>query len=172
MIALPMALCSSARAIERRHGILEGQVLKLDAAAEAVAVKLAGGTEHSLHVVMRTTVHGAPDTVAATRNAFHGLKGGSHVGNASRNLFRSPAYDNLDFSVSKIWKIRERYSAQFRAEFFNLFNRTDFAVPPSKASDAGLTGQFGCSCSTPDVSNPVFGSGGPRHIQFGLKLTY
>jgi len=96
------------------------------------------------------------------------------IGNASRNLFRSPAYYNVDFSVSKIWKIRERYSAQFRVEFFNLLNRTDFAVPATKASDpnAGLTGQFGCSCSTPDLSNPVFGSGGPRHIQFGLKLTY
>jgi hypothetical protein len=91
------------------------------------------------------------------------------VGNASRNLFRSPKYYNVDFSVSKLWKIKERYSAQFRAEFFNLFNRADFPVPtvidPTK-------GQFGCSCATPDNANPVLGSGGPRHIQFGLKLTY
>ena len=73
------------------------------------------------------------------------------------------------FPFPKIWKVKERYSAQFRAEFFNLFNRADFPIPavvnPSK-------GQFGCSCSTPDVNNPVLGSGGPRHIQFGLKLTY
>ena len=91
------------------------------------------------------------------------------IGNSGRNVFGSPAYYNVDFSVSKIWKVRERYSAQFRAEFFNLFNRADFPIPavvnPSK-------GQFGCSCSTPDVNNPVLGSGGPRHIQFGLKLTY
>jgi hypothetical protein len=91
------------------------------------------------------------------------------IGNSGRNVFGSPAYYNVDFSVSKIWKVKERYSAQFRVEFFNLFNRADFPIPavvnPSK-------GQFGCSCSTPDVNNPVLGSGGPRHIQFGLKLTY
>jgi len=94
------------------------------------------------------------------------------VGNASRNLFRSPKYYNVDFSVSKLWKFKERYSAQFRAEFFNLFNRADFGVPATIDPSRGAGGQFGCSCSTPDVGNPVLGSGGPRHIQFGLKLTY
>ena len=93
------------------------------------------------------------------------------VGDASRDIFRAPAYYNVDLSVSKLWKFRERYSAQFRVEFFNFFNRADFAVPSTDPSK-GFTGQFGCSCSTPDSSNPVFGSGGPRHIQFGLKLTY
>lgn len=91
------------------------------------------------------------------------------VGNASRNLFRSPNYYNVDLSLSKLWKFKERYSAQFRVEFFNFFNRADFPVPsvfdPSKA-------QFGCSCQTPDAANPVLGSGGPRHVQFGLKLVF
>ena len=48
------------------------------------------------------------------------------VGNAPRNLFRSPNYYNVDFSVAKLWKFKERYSAQFRMEFFNLFNRARF----------------------------------------------
>jgi hypothetical protein len=99
------------------------------------------------------------------------------IGNASRNMFRSPAYYNVDFSVSKLWKIKERFSAQFRAEFFNLFNRADFTIPGGTGAQASggtdpSAGQFGCSCATPDAANPVLGSGGPRHIQFGLKLTY
>jgi len=99
------------------------------------------------------------------------------IGNASRNLFRSPAYYNVDFSVSKLWTFKERFSAQFRVEFFNLFNRADFSIPGSGGTQSAggvdpSGGQFGCSCFTPDNSNPVFGSGGPRHIQFGLKLTY
>ena len=89
-------------------------------------------------------------------------------GNASRNLFRGPSYNNVDFSVSKIWHLKERYSAQFRAEFFNIFNRADFAAPGVDPTAAG----FGYATSTPDSSNPVLGSGGPRHIQFGLKLTF
>jgi hypothetical protein len=94
------------------------------------------------------------------------------IGNASRNIFRGPGYYNVDLSVAKIWHVKERYSAEFRAEFFNLFNRADFPTPAVTDPTSGVTGQFGCSCSTPDTSNPVLGSGGPRHIQFGLKLTF
>ncbi len=86
-------------------------------------------------------------------------------GNASRNLFRGPSYNNVDFSVSKIWHLKERYSAQFRAEFFNIFNRADFAAPGVDPTAAG----FGYATSTPDSSNPVLSSGGPRHIQFRVK---
>ncbi len=90
-------------------------------------------------------------------------------GDASRGLFVGPHYYNVDFSVTKLWKIRERYSAQFRAEFFNLFNHADFAAP---GTDPTKPSTFGHAVSTPDSANPVLGSGGPRHIQFGLKLTF
>ncbi|PYU17767.1 MAG: hypothetical protein DMG32_27355 [Acidobacteria bacterium] len=98
------------------------------------------------------------------------------VGNAGRNRFRVPNYYNVDLSVGKEWKFKERYSAQFRAEFFNTLNRADFAVPAANSGglDPGAASQFGCACATPDVqgNNPVLGSGGPRHIQFGLKLLF
>jgi hypothetical protein len=99
------------------------------------------------------------------------------IGNANRNIFRGPSYKNVDFSVSKDWKFKERLTAQFRVEFFNLFNRADFSSTPSSqnGSSVGLdpeVAQFGCSCTTPDVANPVVGSGGPRHIQFALRLIY
>jgi hypothetical protein len=93
------------------------------------------------------------------------------VGDAGGGIFTGPVYKNVDFSIAKLWKVKERYSAQFRVEFFNLFNRADFAAPgldPSK----GLSNGFGYSLSTPDTSNPVLGSGGPRHVQFGLKLAF
>jgi hypothetical protein len=94
------------------------------------------------------------------------------IGDAHRGIFRGPAYYNVDLSVAKIWKFRERYSAQFRAEFFNLFNRADLPIPAVTDPNKGLSGGFGYATSTPDVNNPVLGSGGPRHIQFGLKLTF
>jgi hypothetical protein len=98
------------------------------------------------------------------------------VGNAGRNIFRVPNYYNVDLSVGKQWKIKERLTAQFRAEFFNVLNRADFAVPAANSNglDPGAASQFGCACNTPDVqgNNPVLGSGGPRHIQFGLKLLF
>jgi hypothetical protein len=91
-------------------------------------------------------------------------------------MFRGAPYYNVDMSVAKEWKFKERYSAQFRAEFFNLFNRADFGLPGTGSTglDPGSNQQFSCSCATPDVqgNNPVLGSGGPRHIQFGLKLLF
>jgi hypothetical protein len=66
--------------------------------------------------------------------------------------------------------------AQFRAEFFNFFNWANFAIPAALSAgvDPSANSQFGCACATPDVqgNNPVLGSGGPRHIQFGLKLSF
>jgi Carboxypeptidase regulatory-like domain/TonB dependent receptor-like, beta-barrel len=101
------------------------------------------------------------------------------VGNAGTNLFREPAYYNLDFSVDKTWRIKERLSVQFRTEFFNLFDRADFAIAPAQTDPStGFNGGFGCACHTPDAVgggsgiNTVLGSGGPRHIQFGLKLSF
>ena len=102
------------------------------------------------------------------------------LGNAGNGIFRGQVYKNVDMSVSKIWKLKERYSAQFRVEFFNLLNRTDFGAssggggtgPAGTNPASGISGTFGYGNSTPDSSNPVLGSGGPRHIQFGLKLSY
>jgi hypothetical protein len=79
MIVMLMALCWSALAIEQRHGILVGVVLKLDATTKTVVVKSADGTEHTVHFLKRTTVHGAQGTAAGAKDAFHGLKEGSEV---------------------------------------------------------------------------------------------
>jgi hypothetical protein len=76
---LLVGLCGAAFAIERRHGILVGEVLKLDAGAKTISVKMADGTEHTLHFVGKTTVHGAQAAGAGGQDAFHGLKEGGQV---------------------------------------------------------------------------------------------
>jgi hypothetical protein len=74
-----MTLCWSAQAVERRHGILVGEVLKLDAATRTAVIKLADGTEHTLHFVQRTAVHGTEGAAAGAGDVFHGLKQGTQV---------------------------------------------------------------------------------------------
>ena len=99
-------------------------------------------------------------------------------GTMGRNIFRDTGFKNVDFSVAKNFKWGERFGAQFRAEFFNIFNHPNFANPfggqNGWAHNDPSSGSFGCSCATPDVSasNPVIGSGGSRAVQFGLKLTF
>jgi len=101
-------------------------------------------------------------------------------GNMGRNIFRDSGFKNVDFSVFKVFTFKERYSAQFRAEIFNLFNHPIISNPYG-AANGGLTGNdpssgttFGCGCGTPDVvaGNPLVGSGSSRDLQIGLKLQF
>jgi hypothetical protein len=101
-------------------------------------------------------------------------------GTMGRNIFRDTGFKNVDFSVFKDFKFKERFGAEFRFEVFNLFNHPVFANPYGSAPgnggqlDPSAPGIFGCGCSTPDVQagNPIVGSGGSRDIQLGLKFTF
>ncbi len=101
-------------------------------------------------------------------------------GTMGRNIFPDSGFRNWDFSVAKNWKLGERLSAQFRAEFFNILNHPNFANPYGGQNgfgdnDPSAAGPpFGCGCATPDVAaaNPVIGSGGSRATQFGLKFIF
>jgi hypothetical protein len=99
-------------------------------------------------------------------------------GTMGRNIFPDSGFRNADFSVAKNWHFGERLHAQFRAEFFNIFNHPNFANPYGGQNGFGLNDPsapgFGCGCATPDVAaaNPVIGSGGPRAMQLGLKFTF
>jgi hypothetical protein len=79
VITLLVALCLPAFAVEERHGFVTGTIIKLDAAGKTVVVKLADGTQHTLHFVKRTAVHGEQGAAAGAKDAFHGLKEGSQV---------------------------------------------------------------------------------------------
>jgi hypothetical protein len=105
------------------------------------------------------------------------------LGNLGRNPFRDTGFKNVDFSVTKVFKFKERLTAQFRAEFFNIFNHPNFANPyggpggPTASLDpsVGVGGTpFAFSSATPDAasSNPVLGAGGARAIQLGLKFIF
>ena len=51
------------------------------------------------------------------------------VGNSNRRFFHGPGFNNFDFGLHKDTKIRESMTVQFRAEFFNIFNHTQFNNP-------------------------------------------
>lgn len=92
-------------------------------------------------------------------------------GNMPRNMLRGKGFEGWNASVTKQWKFKERLTAEFRAEAFNLLNRTQYA---GVGLNLGNPKSFGEATQTPDVfkNNPVVGSGGPREIQLGLKLLF
>jgi hypothetical protein len=55
-------------------------------------------------------------------------------GDARRRFFHGPGINQWDFALLKDTKITERFDLQFRAEFFNIFNHTQFLTP------SGITG--------------------------------
>jgi hypothetical protein len=101
-------------------------------------------------------------------------------GTMGRNIFRDSGFKNVDFSIFKTFKFKERLNAQFRAEFFNVLNHPNFANPYGSANGSQLgwdpsgPGGFGSGGATPDVAagNPFLGSGSPRVLQLGLKLQF
>jgi hypothetical protein len=105
-------------------------------------------------------------------------------GDLGRNAIYGPGYRNLDFSVTKNTQITDRFGVQFRAEFFNIFNHPNFALPNHNITPGyDSSGNVQCAppaCTdglitqTPDVAqtNPGLGGGGPRVVQLGLKLLF
>jgi hypothetical protein len=85
-----------------------------------------------------------------------------------------PSYHRFDFSTFKNIPINERFSMQFRAEFFNIVNHPNFNAPGfggngvvSIANSTNFNNSnFGAIGSTRDAPNA------PRQIQFALKLYY
>lgn len=79
LIAVMTALSLPVLAVVQQHGILVGEITKLDAATKTAVVKVADGTEHTFHFVGRTAVHGTQEAAGGGEEAFHGLKEGSKV---------------------------------------------------------------------------------------------
>jgi hypothetical protein len=93
-------------------------------------------------------------------------------GNAGRNSLIGPGTTELDFSVFKnnpIKKISESFNVQFRAEFFNILNHPNFAVP----STPGNTDIFDSTGTLSAVSGLLTSTTTTaREIQFALKLIW
>ena len=63
-------------------------------------------------------------------------------GTMGRNIFRDTGFRNWDFSVAKLWKFRERFGVQFRAEFFNILNHPNIANPFRRPERLGAQRPF------------------------------
>jgi Carboxypeptidase regulatory-like domain len=98
------------------------------------------------------------------------------LGNAGRNTLVGPRNINLDFAVHKSTRINERFSVEFRAEFFNIANRTDFALPGASLYIPAALGLPGGTDT--GIPSPTYGwmtatvPNSQREIQFAAKLIF
>ena len=87
-------------------------------------------------------------------------------GNVSRDALNGPGSSELDFSAIRNAHLTERLGLQFRAEFFNILNHTNFLTPNEvvySSATSGISPTAGLVTATSTTS---------RQIQFGAKLQF
>jgi hypothetical protein len=99
-----------------------------------------------------------PCTAGALFGCFDPTLFGS-LGNARRTICCGPHISQTDFAILKTIQLSETKHVDFRAEFFNLFNHTQFFTPDGNTSDGA---QFGQVTQARD----------PRLMQFALKFFF
>jgi len=97
-------------------------------------------------------------------------------GNTGRNIFRGPFQARFDFAVSKVFKINERFSLKYDAQFFNLFNHPSFDAPSNNVTLDPCFSPQPCYVNPPPASQGIGliqGTlGSPRFIQMALHLVF
>lgn len=104
--------------------------------------------------------------------AAFALPGVGKFGTLGRGVVVGPGVKNIDFSINKNWRVRERYGIQFRAEMFNLFNHVNFTTVDTGLSLQNVSSNADFGRSTNTNFGRLGGNRGPREIQFGLKITF
>src|ERR1700722_6901647 len=94
----------------------------------------------------------------------------TRFGDAGRNTLIGPGILNLDTSLVRNIGGSEKFHAQFRAEFFNVLNHTNFASPGVTTNNTSLFGASGVPISSAGVLTSTTTTS--RQIQFGLKLIW
>ena len=121
---------------------------------------------------------GCPGGRAINPFAFTNVSSG--LGDAPRNFVRGFGAWQMNLAVRRDFPIHERLKLQFRAEAFNIFNHPNFGVINSTCG--GTPGQpctnltFGQATATLanslGILNQLYQMGGPRSMQFALKLIF
>ena len=115
-------------------------------------VSLGGSVSSRVNEYFNTNCFTSPPVISSD--------GGTGFGNTRPGLLRGPSQHNVDLALRKSTPLTERIGLEFRAEFFNAFNSTQFANPDTTFSDGTA---FGKITST---------SVAPRVGQLALKLSF
>jgi hypothetical protein len=120
--------------------------------------------------IINSNWESSPDVIGYLNGNAFAQPPSETFGTLGRNAIFGPKFWNLDFAVLKDTRLHERLTLQLRAEFFNIFNHPNFALPGFSITP----GSNDVITQTPDQAqtNPGLGGGGPRVIQLGAKFLF
>jgi Carboxypeptidase regulatory-like domain/TonB dependent receptor len=110
------------------------------------------------------TAQFGPSTNCLTNPAINNHGGFWCNPNLGRGAIPGPKFANIDFGVSKTFKINERAGMRFDANFFDLLNHPNFRNPDGSFADSGTT--FGQSLAT------TGDTGGHRITQLAIRFDF
>jgi hypothetical protein len=116
-------------------------------------------------------VQAADHTLWLNPAAFS-LPGVGQIGSLGKGAIRGKPINNLDFSVNKNWRVKEKYGVQFRAEMFNAFNHPNFNGFQNALNFQGNTRQPGFGTVTNGSFGTLSNVQSHREIQFGFKFSF
>ena len=91
-----------------------------------------------------------------------------------RNAYSGPGYWNLNFVAAKTFKLTERFNMQFRAEFYNAFNHSNYYINAGNLDVEQGTGVTAIQAVKGEPGGGLITTlpFERRNIQFGLKLNF
>jgi len=96
----------------------------------------------------------------------------ARLGTSPRNFLRGFGAWQMDLSVRREFPIYENLKLQFRAEAFNIFNHPSFGQIIPTFSQKTFGQAANTLASSLGVLKPLYQMGGPRSMQFALRLTF
>jgi Carboxypeptidase regulatory-like domain/TonB dependent receptor-like, beta-barrel len=102
-----------------------------------------------------------PAALCSPMSLAGGYPNNRGFGNLGRNILRGLSQKRIDLGLSKNTKLTERVGLEFRWDVFNVLNNVNFATPNNVIGEAGT--DFG------KITDTI---GGPRVMQFGMKLKF
>jgi len=114
---------------------------------------------------------GCPGGRAVNPNAFTDVFAGL-TGNAPRNFVRGFGAWQMDLAVRRDFPIHENLKLQFRAEAFNIFNHPNFGTVNPNFGQSTFGQATATLANSLGVLSPLYQMGGPRSVQFALKLLF
>jgi hypothetical protein len=103
-------------------------------------------------------------------NAFAVPQAG--IGTAPRNFVQGFDAWQMDVAVRREFPIGERVKLQFRAEAYNVFNHPNFGLVNANFGEATFGQATATLANSLGILSPLYQVGGPRSLQFSLRLSF
>ena len=135
-------------------------------ASGGTALNTPGFTQRAQQVLPNVQYYGneGPGQLYFNTAAFQAVTVPGAIGNAGYDTLRGPGLTNLDTSLFRDFRVKERFVLQFRAEALNVSNTPHFSTPQGSVTSP----TFGQITSTTTISRLI----DPRYLRLGLKIRF